>query len=488
MRWYWDRLRAMSPAEVLHRAKQLVRRRPQYDVPNLPTPTFAPRLPDDPDAIAMIRNGDRQVLGIGLVRATTRFEDPRLEYELARGHDWVAMASDRVWLDHELARWRLAHPVGSRVWVSPMEAAIRIFSLVFARGPAGMIFEHAAYVADHLSAYSSANNHLVVELAGIAVADRVLERPVDLARLEGAVRDQVGADGVQLEMATHYHAFVLEALALVAHVEAAYGVTHAWLNRTIEAMARYLAAVGALGQGDDDGGRIVPGFVLPTSTAPDRSHLFETSRQVVLRGDRVRATFDAGPMGFGTLAAHAHCDALAVNLAFDDRPFLVDRGTYSYIGPWRDRFRSTAMHNTLQVGSLEQATIAGPFLWRRVPDVRLDACELGRRDRVIGSHDGFAPAMHVRTVERDAETVVIRDRAPTALPLTARFHFPPGVKAEIRDRDVITDRGIITIEQGLPVLVTTPHSSHYGLLDQATTLEVRGSVDLAVSITPPRRS
>lgn len=489
MRWYWDRLRAMSPAEVVHRARMLVRPRRSYPVPPLPEITFAPELSADPDAMAVIRAGDREVLGLGRVRADTRFDDRRLEYELARGHDWVAMAGDRAWLDRELARWRRANPIGSRTWRSAMEVAIRIFSLAFARGPAAMIHEHAAYVADHLSAYSSANNHLIVELAGLVVADRVLGRHVDTSALQAAVAAQVGPDGVHREMATHYHAFVLEALGLVSYVERWYGHEHAWLERRIAGMATYLAAVGELGHGDDDGGRIVPALAIPAAPAPTTSTLFADSGQVVLRAGRVHATFDAGPFGFGTLHAHAHCDALALNVAFDGRPFLVDRGTYRYAGDrgLRDELRGTAAHNTLQVGTLEQATIAGPFLWRRVPRVVLEVCELGSTDHVVGSHDGFAPARHTRTIDRDGDQLRVVDRATTTLPVTTRFHFPPGLDVELAGARAVTERGVIEIEAGVPSLTTVPHSSRYGLLERATTLEVRGTEELSVTISPPAR-
>ncbi len=189
-------------------------------------------------------------------------------------------------------------------------------------------------------------------------------------------------DGVHAEMATHYHAFVLEALALVAACERAFGTSHGWLDSTIAAMSEYLASVtcmdgSLLQQGDDDGGRIVPGFVIPRAATPARSHWFEASGQVVLRSARLHAAFDAGPFGYGPLAAHAHCDALAVNVACDGLPFLVDRGTYRYTDDrgMRDRLRATAAHNTAQVGALEQAEIRGPFLWGRRPSVVLERIE-----------------------------------------------------------------------------------------------------------------
>jgi len=140
------------------------------------------------------------------------------------------------------------------------------------------------------------------------------------------------------------------------------------------------------------------------------SRRFVESGQVVLRSDRLTTSFDAGAFGFGSLAAHAHCDSLAINVALDGNRFLVDRGTYRYNGEpaERDRFRMTAAHNTVQVGTREQADAVGPFLWSRRPTVTLERCELSDEiDIVVASHDGFAPWIHRRTVLHHAGILAV---------------------------------------------------------------------------------
>src|SRR5690606_20444630 len=46
--------------------------------------------------------------------------------------------------------------------------------------------------------------------------------------------------------------------------------------------------------------------------------------------DRISVTFDCGPLGLGSIAAHGHADALSVTLRVGGHDLLVDPGTYDY--------------------------------------------------------------------------------------------------------------------------------------------------------------
>lgn len=346
-----------------------------------------------------------------------------------------------------------------------------------------MIFEHTRFVSDHRSYFSSANNHLVVELSALSVAAltlggelRSLHVPA-LTRLIHELDRQIFADGVNAEMATHYHVFVLEALVVLAHLLRVHKSPSAGAEAVIQRMADYLAAIrcddgSLLQQGDNDDGCILAllrdrhadqilaaaaalgtrprrretsqpgtfdgafwltGGALPARTGapPARSRRFADSGQVVLRSERLLASLDAGPFGFGSLAAHAHCDALSITLAVDGRRVLVDRGTYRYNGDLRerDRYRLTAAHNTAQIGDLEQASPAGPFLWSRRPTSTVHRCDLTERGDVVeASHDGFPGWSHRRTLLHHHGVLVIIDefhgaRRPERV--ITRCHFAP---------------------------------------------------------------
>ena len=76
---------------------------------------------------------------------------------------------------------------------------------------------------------------------------------------------------------------------------------------------------------------------------------------------------DGGPHGFLSIAAHAHADALSVEVRYGGVDVLADPGTYCYHGEpaWRSYFQSTIGHNTVEVGGRWQSVRGGAFLWLR---------------------------------------------------------------------------------------------------------------------------
>ena len=106
----------------------------------------------------------------------------------------------------------------------------------------------------------------------------------------------------------------------------------------------------------------------------------------------LRLLFDAGPLGYGTLAAHGHADALSLWL-WAGEDLLVDSGTGSYGGDpeWREALRGTQAHNTCEVDGRDQSKRCGPFLWGRKARARLLAADCGAPYFVVaGRHDGYA--------------------------------------------------------------------------------------------------
>ena len=85
------------------------------------------------------------------------------------------------------------------------------------------------------------------------------------------------------------------------------------------------------------------------------SRAFEAAGFYVIRSGSQHAVIDAGDNGMLGLGAHAHNDTLSFELFAVGNPFIIDPGTYLYTADplWRNRFRSTAYHNTVMVDGQE---------------------------------------------------------------------------------------------------------------------------------------
>ena len=113
-------------------------------------------------------------------------------------------------------------------------------------------------------------------------------------------------------------------------------------------------------------GGAMPGGSRPTTLR----HHFGDAGMVLLRDqahdeDEIWCRCDHGPHGFLSIAAHAHADALSIELRCGGVEVLVDPGTYTYQGEaaWRSYFRSTIGHNCLELAGQDQSVSGGPFMW-----------------------------------------------------------------------------------------------------------------------------
>lgn len=134
-------------------------------------------------------------------------------------------------------------------------------------------------------------------------------------------------------------------------------------------------------------------------------------------GRKTMLVMDHGPLGYLSIAAHGHADALAVWLHIDDQPVFVDAGTYLYHsgGDWRDRFRGTSLHNTLSINGRNSSMISGAFNWKdkaqtRLLDIQANASGGGY---ISACHDGYAKQfglIHERTVHCAGTKILVCDQ------------------------------------------------------------------------------
>ncbi|MGH3914194.1 MAG: alginate lyase family protein [Pseudonocardiaceae bacterium] len=157
-------------------------------------------------------------------------------------------------------------------------------------------------------------------------------------------------------------------------------------------------------------------------------------------GGEIWCRCDGGPHGFLSIAAHAHADALSVEVRHDGVDVLADPGCYCYHGEpqWRSYFRSTLGHNTLELDGADQSRSGGPFLWTRHARSRVLVAhaEAEGVSRWRAEHDGYGRAVvHRRSVELDARTRELRVSDDVSSPrrhhCRLAFHLGPRITVDL---------------------------------------------------------
>ena len=162
-------------------------------------------------------------------------------------------------------------------------------------------------------------------------------------------------------------------------------------------------------------------------------------------GPEIWCRCDGGPHGYLSIAAHAHADALSVELRYGGVDILADPGTYCYHGEpaWRSYFRSTIAHNTIELGGQDQSGDGGPFLWLRHANGReIEVADTGEVASWTAEHDGYLslqpPVHHRRSVrlDRASRSVEIIDEIDGGgHDVRLAFHLGPDVQAELTGSD-----------------------------------------------------
>jgi hypothetical protein len=188
-----------------------------------------------------------------------------------------------------------------------------------------------------------------------------------------------------------------------------------------------------------------------------RARAFDESGYFIMRDGWTRessyALIDCGPHGAPFGGCHAHADALAIEFAAGGVTWLLDPGTFIYLGDpqARDEFRSTAAHNTVTVDGEWQSIPGKPFSWGRAANCahRAFIAEAGLA-YFEGAHDGYQrlsdPVTHTRAVlfvnadeESDLPTyLVVRDRfdARERHRYAIHYHLPAGCDVEVEKEEI----------------------------------------------------
>ncbi len=452
----------------------------------------------------------RHAPGFGDVKYLWEVNRLQMLPALAAHHALTGAPEALAGLEAALRGWHAENPPWRGLaWSSGIELALRVISLApvaqwagAALSPAAaaclreMLSAHLFWLQRFPSRFSSANNHLVAECAGLVTLGTLW--PALPGAAEAASRAHAGLctallaqilpDGAPAEQSPSYGAFTTELGLFVHRLRPLPGPVRARLD----AFARFIRAADlplpALG--DDDEGRVLtlgppepgpaharsvaacaalpgaghdtaapdaapdaaarppgnaafralllgaPGSALPPA-APGLA-VFPEGGLSLLRAGRIALSLDHGPLGYLSIAAHGHADALSLTLAVDGAAVLVDPGTWAYHagGGWRDWLRSTPAHNTLSIAGGNQSRITGPFNWgrharSRLVSARAEPAELLAETDAWRRRHG---CLHRRRIRLLPEGLEIRDSLPGArpgLPVSLTFQLAPGCEVAL---------------------------------------------------------
>lgn len=269
-------------------------------------------------------------------------------------------------------------------------------------------------------------NHLMREatalvVAGEAFGDRRLsDKGLSIIRKE--VPRQILADGGHFERSPWYHLQVLLDLEEARRSLAGAGGNAGSPRRAQHRMALFAAAMlhpdGALPLFNDSAAWPVPvRTFLERLGLPAQPEAWRFDESGFFRlGDGEDVLFlDAGPPSPPDLPPHAHSDLLSIEVSIEGVRMLTNSGTGDYErGPWRDYWRSTRAHNSVEVDGQDQSETWHSFRMARRAMPREVRVQQGRGFVAITAwHDGYErladPVRHRRTVVHIEEIWLVID-------------------------------------------------------------------------------
>jgi hypothetical protein len=455
-------------------------------------------------------------------------EMTRLGMQAWLNDDEQALKTAQLWL----VDWCDQNPPGQGInWTSPLEVALRLINFVWfdvlvtaflqnrhsddiraqqTQLVSRIVPLHTAWTWRYKSAGSSANNHLLGELVALVMAVSrwpALEKiscssEITWKALEHEILHQFAEDGGSKEQALHYHLFAFDlAWQAVLIMNQKQGPAYERLRLAADYFQSLAHGQEPWDFGDNDDAQVVPvalkrgeslsewqnwfrgeangiQFWLgrpPNAISVEPFSFFEKSGIAVVERAEWKVRVDASPLGFGSLAAHGHGDAMHVSLWDQDKAILIDPGTGGYYGhaEWRAELADWSAHNgPVPLAGYQTPRRVGAFLWtdhHRAPSLQGDASHV----KVSFAHEGHS---FTRRVEVGENEISVTDTESLGKAFIVRLIFSPTClvsqtetgyclsrKDQSWDLEVINGKGSLSKKKVSPA---------YGLAEEAWQLNV----------------
>src|SRR5258706_16037 len=386
-------------------------------------------------------------------------------------------------------------------WTSALEAGIRLVqftwidALLDASGAGAALAElrykilppHARFVWRHKSFGSSANNHLLGELAGLILAtsrwpalDRWAAPRATLRALwEGEVLAQFAEDGGNQEQALNYHLFSCE---LAWQTQMALGAAGLEVSKEVQERiaraAKFFVQVQVEREpwdyGDSDSACATPLFAVernavqewrdwlenpmrspalhfwlggPALQSPPETKgadaagwkLFNQSGIAVRHSGDWVLRWDLSPLGYLSTAAHGHFDALHLSIWFKQKAIIIDPGTGAYYAdtPVRNYLASGRAHNGPLLENNESPRRLGTFLWAN-HHPRPEWREIGAdKLRATLQLEGQELRRTITELSAARGWIVEDTNESGSSPISVRWQFAPGAQVKRLDEQTM---------------------------------------------------
>ena len=374
-----------------------------------------------------------------------------------------------------------------------------------------VIYQHCKYSYSNPSKFSSANNHLISEYSGLFIAAtkwKFEESDMWLEYCKKGLEIEIQkqhSNGVNKEEAAEYIQFITDFFLLPyvigENTNNPFSINYKkHLNEIFEYIYEFTDInVNFPKYGDEDDGKVIcfstdkhynnfkslmtsaailfgdsrfksksAGFDLknellfgekgkiifskiPTIQSEQFSKFYKLEGHFIFRKQKrekeIYLHFDAAPLGYLSIAAHGHADALSFLMHVNGFPVFVDSGTYSYhvSKQWREYFVSTMAHNTVCVDVENQATQAGDTMWLNHYQCTVLGMQQNCKVEIVkATHTGYKNVSHTRTIEfiKEEDTFLITDEIKNndgkMHDINVLFHLHPDITlTDLNDKKIL---------------------------------------------------